>query len=236
MCDSLFKTGKYSDRPFNKSLARRRDIAFAIPDDEGIKDGMTSTKNRHYVARSTRRTNGAHSSRKRQNRHPGRIGKAQNTGRHFASCTIVFLFYRNFVALDRPLMLTEGKTDNVYLSLAARYSSKFQPKIGSFKNKKFHNSLRYFNHQGKTRHVMELDGGSGNFKFFVIRYKEWMDSFTHKALAHPVILLLDNDSGAKDIFAAVKHNYGIDINYDDKHQFLPRHTQPIHRENTARWQ
>jgi hypothetical protein len=61
---------------------------------------------------------------------------------------------------------------------------------------------------------MELDGGSGNFKFFVIRYKELMESFGHRPQAHPVVLLLDNDDGAKDIFAIIKQNYGVEITHD----------------------
>jgi len=66
---------------------------------------------------------------------------------------------------------------------------------------------------------MELDGGSGNFKFFVIRYKEMMESFGHKPQAHPVILLLDNDDGAKEIFSIIKKNYGVEINHDGEQPF-----------------
>ena len=130
-----------------------------------------------------------------------------------------FLFYKNFAVLDKPLVLTEGKTDNVYLSLAVRHSPKFQPKLGQLTAKGFISKIRFFSHSNTTREVMELDGGSGNFKFFVIHYKEMMDSFGHKPQAHPVILLLDNDGGAKDIFAVIKQKYGVEIDHDGEHAF-----------------
>ena len=131
-----------------------------------------------------------------------------------------FLFYKNFAALEKPLILTEGKTDNVYLSLAVKHSPAFQPRLGFMAAKGFENTLRFFNHLNKTRAVLELDGGSGNFKFFVLRYKEIMASFGHKPQAHPVILLLDNDDGGKDLFATIKENYKVAISHSAADQFF----------------
>jgi retron-type reverse transcriptase len=216
MCDTLFKTGLYADIPFNKSLARRRDNIVGAPDGDGsagakAKIGITSLgplggrlAHIHYVKDKVDLRE--------------EIEKRKHKAT-FRKLYFRFLFYKNFVALDKPLVLTEGKTDNVYLSLAVRHSPKFQPKLGHFTAKGFHSVVRYFNHLNKTRKVMELDGGSGNFNFFVIRYKELMESFGHKPQAHPVILLLDNDSGAKDIFAIIKTNYDVEINHDSTDAF-----------------
>ena len=41
-----------------------------------------------------------------------------------------FLFYRLFVRLDQPLIVCEGKTDNVYLKYAIRSLTAFHPKLG----------------------------------------------------------------------------------------------------------
>ena len=215
MCDALFKTGQYSDIPFNKSLARRCDnvggAAKGKESEAKPKTGITSLgpiggrlAHIHHVKDQI-------DTRKEVEKRKDKTA--------FRKLYCQFLFYKNFVALDRPLILTEGKTDNVYLSLAVRHSPKFQPKLGHFTPKGFKSAIQYFNHLNKTCKVMELDGGSGNFKFFLIRYKEMMGSFGHKPQAHPVILLLDNDDGAKEIFSTVKNNFGLAINHDGTEGF-----------------
>lgn len=51
---------------------------------------------------------------------------------------------------------------------------------------------------------MGIAGGSGNFKRLISKYSEIMKPFTAKVERFPVILLVDNDSGAKDIYSCVK--------------------------------
>ena len=203
MCESLFRTGQYADVPFNKSLARRRDNAPGGHPKAASRMGITSLgllsghlAHIHYV-KDTIDTREEIEKRKHKTT--------------FRKLYYRFLFYAKFVALDRPLILTEGKTDNVYLSLAIKHSPHFQPRLGTLTPKGFQSAVRFFNHLSRTREVLELDGGSGNFKFFVLRYNEMMSTFGHKPQAHPVILLLDNDDGAKDIFAVIKQKYGIEI-------------------------
>ncbi len=208
MCDALFKSGEYSDIPFAKSLARR---SGSVPAVEAEGGGMPGSKTGikslgplggrlahiHYVKDTID------------------LRKEVEKRKHkttFRKLYFHFLFYRSFVVLDKPLVLTEGKTDNVYLSLAVRHLTAFHPKLGQMTAKGFSNALRFFNHGNKTHKVQELDGGSGNLKFFVLRYKEMMATFGHKPQSFPVILLIDNDDGAKPVFSVIKENYGLDLN------------------------
>ncbi|MBO9502825.1 retron Ec67 family RNA-directed DNA polymerase/endonuclease [Brevundimonas sp. A19_0] len=219
MCDALFKTGQYADVPFNKSLARRQDSVTAneggatgsgpwAPAKAGIKSlGPLGGRLAHiHYVKDTIDTREEIDKRKHMTA--------------FRMLYYRFLFYKNFVALDKPLVLTEGKTDNVYLSLAVRHLPKFHPKLGQPSAKGFQSALRYFNHVNKTSKVMELDGGSGNFKFFVLRYADLIAKFGHKPQLHPVIMLLDNDDGAKDILAVIKKNYGIEIKPSSTNSFF----------------
>lgn len=217
MCDALFKTGQYADIPFNKSLARRRD------NPSGAKDGDAPEGGPKAAAKLGITSLGPLSGRLA---HIHYVKDAIDTRKEivkrkdrtsFRNLYYRFLYYQKFVALDHPLILTEGKTDNVYLSLAIKYSPAFHPKLGSVTPEGFQSEVRFFSHLNKknktleSRKILELDSGSGNFKFFVLRYKDMMSTFGHKPQAHPVILLLDNDDGAKDIFAVIKQNYGIEI-------------------------
>jgi hypothetical protein len=118
-----------------------------------------------------------------------------------------FLFYKNFVALQKPLIVCEGKTDNVYLAGAIKYSPSFHPKLGAPTPDGFERAVSLFNQVNQAHELLELDGGTGNFKFFVLRYKETMASFKHKPQEHPVIMLIDNDDGAGELFSAIKQKY-----------------------------
>jgi hypothetical protein len=122
-----------------------------------------------------------------------------------------FLFYKNFVALKKPLIVCEGKTDNVYLAAAIKYSPGFHPKLGTPTPVGFERAVSLFNQVNQTHELLELDGGTGNFKFFILRYKEAMASFKHKPQEHPVIVLIDNDDGAGEVFSIIKQKYGKTI-------------------------
>jgi hypothetical protein len=130
----------------------------------------------------------------------------------FRKLYMKFLFYKYFAALKKPLIVCEGKTDNVYLSLAIRHSPAFHPKLGAATAEGFERAVSLFSQLNQSHKILELDGGSGNFKFFILRYKSQMAALGHRPQAHPVIILIDNDDGAGPIFSVIKDNYGKTIN------------------------
>lgn len=115
-----------------------------------------------------------------------------------------FLFYKNFVALDRPLLIPEGKTDTVYLKAAMTKLPAFHPKLGKIEKGKLKPAIRFLNLTSNVHDVLQLGGGSGDFKFFMLRYKDLVMAFKHSPLLHPVILVIDNDDGANEIFSVAK--------------------------------
>lgn len=124
-----------------------------------------------------------------------------------------FLFYKSFVVPAKPLILCEGKTDNVYLSLAIRYSPTFHPALGIPQPTGFEQSVSFFSQTNQSHRILELDGGSGNLKFFIQRYKNHMASYGHRPQPFPVIVLIDNDDGASPVFSVIKDNYKKVINH-----------------------
>jgi RNA-directed DNA polymerase len=130
-----------------------------------------------------------------------------------------FLFYKNFVALNAPVILPEGKTDSVYLKAAIRYLPAYHPKLGKMTGTKFTNAVRFLNYSHTVRDVMQLGGGTGDMKFFIIRYSENAKKFKHAPFAHPVIMVIDNDDGAKDVFAVARNNGATGISWAAKDPF-----------------
>jgi hypothetical protein len=114
------------------------------------------------------------------------------------------LFYKNFVALDKPLVIPEGKTDTIYLRAAIQKLIGFHPKLGKIQDGKLVSAVRFMNLTSAVHDVLQLGGGTGDFKFFMLAYTDMMSKFKHKPLAFPVILLIDNDDGASEVFSVAK--------------------------------
>ena len=135
-----------------------------------------------------------------------------------------FLFYKHFVALEKPLIITEGKTDPMYLRPAISKSTKYHPRLGEVVDGKFSSAVRFLRHSGTTNRILELGGGTGNLIQFFNTYEETINSFKYRLLAYPVIVLIDNDDGAGNgVFKAVKRNFDLGISIETSEPFYHLH-------------
>lgn len=108
-----------------------------------------------------------------------------------------FLYYRLFYGNDKPTIICEGKTDNIYLKsaisrLAGAYPKLAKPKIGS---DPYELLVRFVNYTERTRFLLELAGGTPYLKEFVLGFDEHFKYYKAPVPAQPVILVLDNDDG-----------------------------------------
>ena len=131
-----------------------------------------------------------------------------------------FLFYKNFLASEKPLILPEGKTDPIYLKCAIQRFTAYQPSLGQPEADKFTYALRFMTYSNTSHEYLQLGGGSGDLKGIITSYKKTLKAFKHLPMLHPVIVLVDNDDGAKEIFASAKQS-GVkaEINIASKNQF-----------------
>jgi len=208
MCDSLFQTGEYF-----KSV-----IPPDGPDDEPQPD-LTNNLNPlegilshiYYVTQS-------------EERRP--ITDQRKYPRAIRVLYRRFLFYKYCVAPKAPLIVTEGKTDPIYLREAIRHRSGYHPRLGERGKHGFESAVRFFNYERQSHEIMDLGGGSGDLKSIPIDYLRNFDAekisrkpFKHKPMAHPVILVIDNDDGLPPIASTVKKNFGVSITQDSTDDF-----------------
>ena len=117
-----------------------------------------------------------------------------------------FLFFKNFMALQKPLLLPEGKTDPIYLRAAIEYLPQFHPQLGAVAEGKFVSAIRFMSYPPTLHRVLKLGASAGYFVPFISQYRNRAKMFGYKPLAFPVIILVDNDEGGKQVFtAANKH-------------------------------
>jgi len=110
-----------------------------------------------------------------------------------------FLFYKHFFSLERPLIVCEGKTDIVYLKCALRQLEK---EYGEFVEKKdggFVFKIGCLNLSKNLKDVLAISGGTPGLSSLMEIYKKYMKPFKGQGKKHPVIMLVDNDSGSNDI-------------------------------------
>jgi hypothetical protein len=126
-----------------------------------------------------------------------------------------FLLFQNFYANERPVVLCEGETDNVYLTHAIRGLAMGYPLLGTIDvNGKVSINVRLYKYRkSSTARILSLrEGGSSALANFVTTYKKQSAKFKAPGQAHPVIILYDNDSGAKKLESVIKQVVGQTTN------------------------
>ena len=200
MCDALFKTGKYyrSMLPVEKAGEEQKpEMTSSLNPLEGILSfvySVTQSEERRAV--------------QEQRKEPRAIRTLFRR----------FLFYKYFIALNAPLIVTEGKTDPIYLREAVKSRTGFHPVLGATNGKEFRHAVRYFNYSGLAHEILDLGGGTSDLKSILIDYlknlkpsKGSHKAFAHIPMKHPVIIVLDNDDGLKSITGVVKNMFKVAI-------------------------
>ncbi|MBD9379434.1 retron Ec67 family RNA-directed DNA polymerase/endonuclease [Pseudoxanthomonas sp. PXM04] len=116
-----------------------------------------------------------------------------------------FLFYTTFASHERPLVISEGKTDGIYLasairSLAATFPELVAPKTGV-------PAVRFLRLTRSMERLFGLSGGDGPLKEFVHQYAEEYRHIKGPKGSMPVIAIFDNDTGAKGVLGLLKGFY-----------------------------
>ena len=134
-----------------------------------------------------------------------------------------FLFYKHFVSLEKPLILTEGKTDPTYLRAAMKKLSNQYPQLGTFEDEKFSSKVNFLKCSNMLGKMLDLRGGALNLSKLIHPYETNLEGFRFKLLHYPVIILIDNDDGATPIFNTIKNDFDISISHKTTESFYHLH-------------
>ena len=200
MCDSLFQSGTYF-----------RSLSAPDKPDEKPKPELTSNLNPLEGILS-------HIYAVTQSEDRRSIQDQRQKPRAIRELYRRFLFYKYCIGLKAPLIITEGKTDPIYLRKAIQARSVAYPKLGKATKEGFEFALRFLNYEGQAHEIMDLGGGTGDLKSIPLDYLRNLDPdskkrkpFKHTPLAHPVIIVLDNDDGLGAVAGTIKKNFGVKI-------------------------
>lgn len=122
-----------------------------------------------------------------------------------------FWFYKIFVSLDRPLVITEGETDPIYIRNAIAQLTGHHAKLLDTSDGKNTPITSFFNYHNKAKKFVILTGGYGPMSAFIFSYRKNLRHYKHKPMRHPVIMLYDNDSALSKLPASLKKSFGVNL-------------------------
>jgi len=208
MCDSLFQSGQYfcsyinSDDPEEAPLPEYTDNPNHLEGILGHIYSVTQTEERREIQ------------------------EQRNNPRAIRTLYRRFLFYKKCISPNKPLIITEGKTDPIYLREAIKRRTKFHPILGKLGKNDFEFAIQFFNYGGRAHEIMDLGGGAGDLRSIPLDYlRNFKDDnskrkpIKHKPMSWPVILLLDNDDGLGQVASTIKKNFGVTINLKSTDSF-----------------
>jgi RNA-directed DNA polymerase len=117
-----------------------------------------------------------------------------------------FLMFKDFYAAKQPVIVCEGKTDNVYFLHAIRSLAAFYPKLATVDaTKKITLNVRILKTVNtSTGRVLQLNGGASFLESFIKQYLVEIEKFKAPGMQCAVVVLVDNDKGGDDIYNAIR--------------------------------
>ena len=117
-----------------------------------------------------------------------------------------FLIFKELYCAPAPVILCEGKTDNVYITHAIRQLALLYPELASIDSQgEIIIKFRRFRYTGtSTGRILGIHGGSGDLKKFIGTYKKEVARFKAPGMQWPIIILADNDSGAAPLLNTIR--------------------------------
>jgi len=142
-------------------------------------------------------------------------GSKRNNPTAFRRVYRDFLFAKHFLFMEKPIIICEGKTDNVYIGSALKKLAAQFPSLARWNGDEFQRLVRMFNYNHKSLEVLHVGGGSGDLAQLVREYRRLWARLARRKVTYPVIMVVDNDDGGKAVFKAIKDVGGPDIAIGD---------------------
>ena len=173
MCNSLFRTGKFHLGDENKTNGTLKNLEGRLAHIHWIKS-RTDRAKQHIQPKEFEASK-----------------SAQNLYRNFLRC-------KHFIIGSSPLIITEGKTDIVYLKCAIRSLSHKFPKLVKTQNGNKILKVRFLNPTYNNTSILNLCTGFSGMTQMIATYQKDIKKYANLEKKSPVILLVDNDKGGMD--------------------------------------
>ncbi len=190
MCHKLFETGEFyicpkdipsTEKDSNQNEEGRQ--SGAVNQLEGILSFIYQIKRPHDTSKLGNRRF-----------HPTAITKLYRD----------FLFYKHFFLLEMPLIICEGKTDIIYLKCALKQLAQSYKEFVEIKDDSTNFKIKFLNLSRNLRDIFAISTGTPGLNHLMEMYEQNMMKFKGVGKAQPVVIIIDNDDGAKEVKKKLK--------------------------------
>jgi len=127
-----------------------------------------------------------------------------------------FLDYADLYGIEKPVLLCEGVTDNIYLKAAIQ---SLAPKYPTLTTAAGELKVKLFKYTRSSAALQQLSGGGGGLGVLAYAYPQRVRKFKSGG-KHPLILIGDNDEGSEKLFGAVKAKTGKKVDGSEPWYYL----------------
>jgi RNA-directed DNA polymerase len=122
-----------------------------------------------------------------------------------------FLYFRNFFFNEKPIILCEGATDNIYLKCAIKSKHTHVPSlaVSSLTSKKVELLCAFYNYSKTACAVTALTGGANPLKSFIETYSATYSQCKAASVSQPVLAVVDNDAANNSLWKMLDEKFGI---------------------------
>ena len=114
-----------------------------------------------------------------------------------------FLFFKYFVGHEVPTIVTEGKTDIVYLRTALKaLHAKYSDLVTIDDKDEASLAIQFLPATANNIAILNLGQGYSGMSGQIPRYSRDLKRYGFRPLNHPVIFIVDNDEGGKNVIKA----------------------------------
>jgi hypothetical protein len=129
-----------------------------------------------------------------------------------------YLDYRAFHGINRPRLICEGKTDSIYLKAAINaLSAKFPELIDTTRREPI--QVDFFGYSARAEKYQRLSGGGEQLNNLVRDFRKRTVSFRITPTS-PVLMIVDNDGGSRNLFAQVSKILGRPVDGSDPFYYV----------------
>jgi len=127
-----------------------------------------------------------------------------------------FLDYADLYGIEKPVLLCEGVTDNIYIKAAIQSLAPKHPTLTTAAGEL---KVKLFKYTRSSAALQQLSGGGGGLGVLAYAYPQRVRKFKSGG-KHPLILIGDSDEGSDKLFGAVKAKTGKKVDGSEPWYYL----------------
>lgn len=117
-----------------------------------------------------------------------------------------FLFYRHFFSIEMPMIICEGKTDIIYLKCALKQLDSKYNEFIDVNDDGVNYKIKFLNFSKNLADVFAMSTGASGLDQLMENYAKNISGFKGNGKRFPVVIIIDNDDGAKEIKKRIKYD------------------------------